>query len=124
MAAATRILMGAVVCLAACASASRGNQVELRWPAAVPPAGATDLHYEVMVWARERNVPTTLIRHERRVLGTCLVLRRLGLPEDGCWSVRAHWLEDGKPRQSRWLAAGGVPVSTAEVPSRRFASLP
>lgn len=124
MAASTRILMAVGLCLAACAAAPRGNEVVLRWPAAVPPAGATDLHYEVMVWARERKVPTSVVRHERRVLGTSLVLPRRGLPEDGCWSVRAHWLEDGKPRQSRWLAAGGVPVTTAEVPSRRFAALP
>lgn len=121
---ATRILMTLGLCLAACAAAPRGNEVELRWPAAVPPAGASDLHYEVMVWARERTVPTMLVRHERRLSDTRLVLSTGGLPEDACWSVRAHWLEGGKPRQSRWLAAGGVPVSTAEVPSRRFAKVP
>lgn len=120
---ATRCVLGAMLGLAACAAGPRGKQVDLRWPRAVPPVGTTDLHYEVMVWARERGVPTTLLRHERHVRGTSLTLATAGLPEEVCWSVRAHWLDGGKPRQSRWLAAGGAPVSTAEVPSRRFASL-
>lgn len=119
----TRILISALLCLTSCA-APRGNRIELRWPAAVPPAGATDLHYEVKVWARERDMPTTLLQHERRLQDTKLVLATRGLPKNACWSVRARWLEGGRPRQSRWLADGGVPVSTAEVPSRSFAPLP
>ncbi len=114
-------VLAATVLLASCQGLGGNPRVMLEWPEAVLPAGASDLHYEVAVWARDGDVPTQRLLHRERVTGHALRVDSAGWPPDICWSVRARWLENGRLRKSRWLAANGEPVTTALVPSRELA---
>ena len=108
---------------AACKGAERERKVELRWPAAAVPAAAIDLHYEVVVWACVGGVATSELVHRAYETQTHLFVDTAGWPTEACWSVRAHWSENGRVRCSRWLAAGQRAVQDASVPSCCFAKL-
>jgi hypothetical protein len=114
------VALALLAALGACAAVHRGRHLVLRWPAVVVPAGVTDVRYEVAVWALDREVPTTKLLHRQGVSGNALRVDADGWPAELCWSVRAHWREGGRPRQSRWLAANGEPVVAAELPSREL----
>jgi hypothetical protein len=96
----------AALALAGCGIVRPAHEVVLRWPAAAVPEAATDLHYEVAIWERQRGVPTARVAHHERVTATTLTIATARAPQDVCWSVRAHWLQAGEPRQSTWLTAG------------------
>jgi hypothetical protein len=96
---------------AACASLTGGPLRVLRWPDAVVPPGATEVRYELAVWARDGGVPTERLLHRRGVVGTALRVDATGWPADICFSVRVHWVERGERRQSAWLAAVGSAAS-------------
>jgi hypothetical protein len=116
-----RTLLCALLALgSSCHALRRGEHLVLEWPRAVAPAGATDVRYEVAVWAREGEVPTQRLVHRDGVTGNALRVDASGWPRDICWSVRAHWLENGRRRCSRWLAADGGSVTAALVPSREL----
>lgn len=108
---------------AACKGAERERKVELRWPAAEVPAAAFDLRYEVVVWRCAGGVAASELVRRERDTKTQLLVDTAGWPAEVCWSVRAHWSENGRVRCSRWLAAGQRPVQDACFPSACFAKL-
>ena len=118
--AARTLLCLLVVLGSSCQALRRGEHLLLEWPRALVPAGATGVRYEVAVWAREGDVPTERLLHRDGVTGNALRVDATGWPRDICWSVRAHWLDDGRRRCSRWLAADGEAVTEAVVPSRQL----
>ncbi len=94
------------------------GSLHLTWPAALVPGGATEVTYEVCVWGLEREVPTEVVFQRSGLRQLHCVVDRAALPKECRWSVRAHWRQDGRARQSRWLGKNGVGVSAAALPCR------